>query len=165
MRVARPGEKEVAVPIPENRVAEVRGAQSLEVTLWSAPGRRWSGKLRELAPAADPVTRTYLAKVTVLEPGPDVALGMTATVTVKGEGAPVVRLPSTALYQQGDKAAVWLVDTKTNTVKLKPVTVERFHDAYVGIADGLAAGDTVVRAGVHKLSPDLPVRVLPEVAQ
>lgn len=165
MRVARVGEKEVAVAIPENRVAEFRGAKALEVSLWAMPERRWVGRLRELAPAADPVTRTYLAKVTVVDAGADVDLGMTATVKVSGDGAPVVKLPSTALFQKGDATAVWVVDPKANTVNLKPVKVERFHDTWIGIADGLSAGDQVVRAGVHKLFAGQAVRVLPEVKE
>lgn len=162
MRLARLDEKEVLISVPESRLDELRRSGEVSVSLWAAPEATFKGRIREVSPAADPVTRTYAVKVTILDPTPQVQLGMTANVMLaqKGAGA-VVRLPLAALYQQGQTPAVWVVDGKTGTVILRPVVVLRYTQDAVEIGSGLSAGDMVVRAGVHKLNPGQKVRVLP----
>jgi multidrug efflux system membrane fusion protein len=166
MRVARPEEMEVVIAVPESRLDELRAARQAAITLWAEPGARFAGRIREISPSADPVTRTYSVKVTLLDPTPRVQLGMTANALLgTGQGEPVIRLPLTALFQQGDKPAVWLVDPKTGRVTLTPVEVARYTQDAVEIASGLAEGDLVVRAGVHKLHAGQQVRVLAEVGR
>ena len=61
IRLARKGEKEAAVSLPEALVAQAReGAASL--VLWADPGRVLSARLREMSPIADPATRTFAVK-------------------------------------------------------------------------------------------------------
>jgi multidrug efflux pump subunit AcrA (membrane-fusion protein) len=91
---------------------------------------------------------------------------MTANVLLgSGPREPVIRLPLTALFQQGDKGAVWIVDPKTGLVALTPVQVTRYTRDAVEVAAGLNPGDLVVRAGVHKLHAGQKVRVLAEAAK
>jgi multidrug efflux system membrane fusion protein len=162
MRLAQLGEKEVVISVPEGRLDELRGAQDVSITLWAAPEARFAGRIREVSPSADPVTRTYSVKVTLLDPTPQVQLGMTANVVLGAEGAaPIVRLPLTALYQRGQEPAVWVVDPNTSAVALKPVQVGRYTQEAVEVVSGLQPGDVVVRAGVHKLTAGQRVRVLP----
>jgi RND family efflux transporter MFP subunit len=164
VRVARRGEREVVVNVPENRLSEVRDAKQIKIGFWAEPDKLLDGKVREIAPSADPVTRTYATKITILKPDADIQLGMTANAYFMSDGqGSVVRLPSTALYQKGDDTAVWVVDPKTGQVSLRPVKVGRFGDDAVTIISGLAGGELVVRAGVHKLFPNEKVRILPEV--
>ena len=71
IRVARFAEKEAVVAIPETLVGRAKeGAAS--VTLWSEPDKKYAAKLREIAPTADPATRTYLAKFSLPEAGESV---------------------------------------------------------------------------------------------
>ncbi len=165
MRLAQPAEKEVAISVPESRLDELKSAQQVEVRMWAAPDARYDGRIREVSPSADPVTRTYSVRVSILKPSPAVQLGMTANVTLGAASqATVVRLPLTALYQQGQQPAVWLVDPGTNQVKLAPVQVARYTQEAVEIAAGLKPGDVVVRAGVHKLTAGQKVRPVAEGA-
>lgn len=160
-RVARPGHMDVAVSIPENRLGEVRKGLAVRVNLWAAPERFYEGRVREVSPVADPVTRTYLAKVTLLDAGGDIQLGMTANVFLEGaEPSSTVRLPSTALFQKGSSPAVWVVDPATSQVSLRAVKVGRFAEDHITIVEGLQPGDTVVRAGVQKLFANEKVRIL-----
>lgn len=167
VRVVRPGEREVAISLPENRLGDVRRGREAAIVLWSDPSRAYQGRVREVAPNADPVTRTYTAKVTVVDADDKVQWGMTASVALDGgaEAARAYRLPSTALHQKGDQAAVWIVDPGTNQVNLRPVKVGRFAEEYVTVLDGLKPGDAVVRAGVHKLFAGEKVRILAEPAR
>lgn len=161
VRLARLDEKEVVVNVPESRLDQLKGADQVSITLWAQPDAKFAGRIREVSPSADRVTRTYTVKVTLLRPTADVQLGMTANVLLGTASDPaVIRLPLTALYQQGQQPAVWTVDPKTSAVVLTPVQIARYTQEAVEIASGLKPGDVVVRAGVHKLSPGQKVRVL-----
>ena len=159
--VAADGEREVAVSIPESRVDELRKSQNLQVSVWAHPGKSWSGKLRELAPDTDSVTRTYSARITIENPDPALLrLGMTATVLAPDvDGKSAIRLPLTAIVDQDGKRLVWVVDGKSQRVSTRQVQVGSAQGDNVLVTGGLAGGETVVTAGVHQLQPNQLVRV------
>lgn len=162
VRLALDGEKEILITVPENRLPEIQSAQAIEVTLWAAPDKRYTGKVREVSPGADAVTRTYAVRIAVAGADATMRLGMTASVLLRQAAADAVVLPLTALYQQGDKTALWVVDAAsdgTHAVKLAPVKVGVFREDTVTIVSGINAGDTVVTAGVHKLTAGQKVRL------
>jgi RND family efflux transporter MFP subunit len=159
IRIARTAEKEAAVSIPEAMVERARSATA-KVVLWSDATRSYTATLRELSPAADAATRTYLAKFSVPSAGPEVRLGMTATVTLADpSAAPIVRLPMTALFNQGAGPSVWSVGPE-GRLTAKPVTVAAYEAKDALIAHGLAEGDRIVTLGVQKLDAGLPVQAV-----
>lgn len=161
MRIARPEEKEAIIHVPENRLGEVRTASSLRVALWAEPGKSYRGRLREISPSADPITRTYIGKVTILDPGQAVQIGMTATVTIDRQaGERGQQVPLTALVARDNQTFVWVVDAPTSTVNLAPVKIGTYRGNWISIVDGLKDGDVVVTAGVHKLFPHQQVTIL-----
>lgn len=160
-KVARLTEKEAVVNVPENRLQAFRSSKEIGIDLWAAPGRFYAGRVREISPIADPVTRTFMVRVTIVAADDAVGLGMTANVYLKGnEAGAIARLPATAVFQKGDEPAVWVVDPKSSQVTLRPIKVARFGDEGVTVTEGLAAGDVVVQAGVHKLFAGEKVRVI-----
>lgn len=162
LRLARPEEKEVVFNVAENRLDELRNAGSIRVSLWAQQDVSVAATVREIAPGADPVTRTYAVKVSVPNPPSGMRLGMTASVEIlRSDGGNVVALPLSALYQKQADPAVWVFDPASETVRLRPVKVAAYIEKYVLIADGLKPGEQVVTAGVHKLIPDQKVRLLP----
>jgi RND family efflux transporter MFP subunit len=151
-RLARPEEKEVLINVPETRFEELKAkGRQILVRILAEPDKTYAGRVREVAPNADPVTRTFATRVTIVDPSPEIALGMTANVAIVGEGGNIVLLPLTALYHQGDKPAVWVVDPAASTVRLQPVTVGQYRENAVVLTSGLAGGERVVTAGVNKL--------------
>jgi multidrug efflux system membrane fusion protein len=160
MKLARTDEKEVVISIAENRLADLNVAREITVTLWADPSKTYRGKVREVSPSADPVTRTYAARISILDADPGVSLGMTANVYLKGiqRGAAML-LPATALFQDDGKPAVWVVDPATSQVKLVRVEVGEYVEDKVAILSGLKPLDIVVRAGVHKLFAGEKVRI------
>src|SRR5712692_3438975 len=159
IRVARFAEKEAVVSIPETLVGRAKdGAAS--VTLWSEPDKKYAAKLREVAPSADPATRTYLAKFSLPDAGETVSLGMTATLTLADPATTrVARLPLSALFSQGGEPSLYIVDAKGD-VALKPVTVKSYETNNVVISGGVDEGAKVVALGVQKLDPAQKVRVV-----
>jgi multidrug efflux system membrane fusion protein len=157
-RLARPGEKEVAIAVPESQHARLERASDFTVSLNALPRKTWKGRLRELSPVADPVTRTYAARITMFGAGEDVDLGMSARVVVADlEVQAGVELPIAALYSRGDAPQVWLVNTD-NTVRLAPVTTRGVSGDRVVVVAGLAPGDRVVTAGAQLLRAGQRVR-------
>ena len=163
MRFARPEEKEVAINLPETRLAELRDAKEISVSVWAAPENTYRGRIREVAPHADAATRTFAVRIALLNPDNAVRLGMTANVAL-GDGAShqVITLPLTAIGQHDGQPAVWVVDPRTSKVNLRPVAIGAYREDGVVVRDGLKPGEIVVTVGVHKLLPDETVRVLSE---
>ena len=151
-KIARLDELEIRVDVPEQRLGLLNGAERITYELWSEAGTVRGARLRELSPMADGMTRTYAARFTITERPAQIAMGMTATLTLE-RGAPdrVAEVPLTAIFQQGTGPAVWVVDKQSGAVSLRPVVVARWRDDTAVIASGLSAGELVVVAGVHKL--------------
>jgi len=171
LQFAEPAAKEIAVAVAENQVEALRAAERLAVTLWAAPQQRYAGRLRELVPAADPVTRTYAARIAVPQANAAMGLGMTATVRVElPNQGPRWRLPLAALVPPVDPvaqpsasgAAVWRVDEASGKVVRTAVEVAGFAGNEVLIAEGLSPGQRVVVAGAARLAEGQQVRLLAE---
>ena len=160
IRVARLAEKEVVVAIPETLLARAKSGEA-RVSIWSEPDKHYVAKLRELAPSADPTTRTYLAKFSMPGAGSEVQLGMTATLILSDAASErVARLPFSALFDQGGGPSLYVVDTKTGAITLKGVAVKSYERNDVLISGGVAEGADVVALGVQKLNPAEKVRVV-----
>ncbi|MFZ5510086.1 MAG: efflux RND transporter periplasmic adaptor subunit [Pseudomonadota bacterium] len=159
MRLARPEEKEVLIHVPESRIDEVRQAAQAVISLWAEAGRRYAGRVREIAPAADAVTRTFAVRVTIADADQDVRLGMTAHVLFGAGEAAAALLPLTAVVQKDGRPVVWLVDPATRQVAPRPVEVAAWREDGVVVSAGVKDGDLVVARGAHKLLPGQVVRL------
>ncbi len=162
VRIARTGEKEVRVSIPEDQVAKLKRVSDVTVRTWANPELALEGRLRELSPVADPATRTFTAKIALPKAGSEIQLGMTATVAFTNEAAPGIRLPMTALFNHKEKTAVWVVEQ--GAVKLVMVDVAGAVGNEIVIASGLAPSQMVVTAGVNLLREGQKVTVLGDTA-
>src|SRR5580698_6420129 len=159
IRVARFAEKEAVVAIPETLVGRAKDGVAT-VTLWSEPERKYAARLREVAPSADPATRTYLAKFSLPDAGENVSLGMTATLTLSDPKTErVARVPLSALFSEGGDPSLYVVDDKGD-VALKPIVVKSYETNCVVISGGVDEGANVVTLGVQKLDPARKVRVV-----
>jgi len=166
IRLARLDELEILVGVPEHRLKVVREAKGASFELWSDPGRRHSAKLRELSPSADPVTRTYAARFSVIDPPEFIGLGMTATLGFeRPDNTPVAEVPLSSIFQRGTQPAVWVVDRTSGTVELRPVTIARWRDDTAAILSGVKEGELIATAGVHKLETGQKVKPLPPQQQ
>ncbi len=159
LRVARSGDMDVVIGIPEDKVNTIRQIKDIRVRLWVNPEQAISATLRELSAIADPVTRTYTAKLALPDDVKNIKLGMTAVVTfVAKNPQSMIRLPMTSLYQDKKMTSVWVVEG--GMVKLQPVQVAGSVDQDVLLSSGVSAGQVVVTAGVNLLKPGQKVTIL-----
>ncbi len=153
VRIAQDGPRDVVFSVPEDKVAMVRTGSDVAIRVWSG-NRNLAGKVREVSASADPVTRTFQVKVWI--DGPDApALGSTVTVLPQSlghAGAVIIKLPTSALRQEGLATAVWVLDPRTMLLKSQPVQIATADGNETVIASGLQPGMVVVVAGVHVLS-------------
>ncbi|MFT4174568.1 MAG: efflux RND transporter periplasmic adaptor subunit [Rhodocyclaceae bacterium] len=159
VKLARNGDREVAISLPEGAVDTVRRAGAATVTLWALPGRSLQGRVREVSPVADPATRTWAARIALDGPLDGIELGMTATVAFAQPHAGAMVVPMGAIFQQGQQAAVWVVGADEH-VQLVPVTVSRYGESQAVVSAGLKGGERIVIAGVHKLTRGEQVDVM-----
>ena len=158
IRIARAGEFEAAVSLPED-VAAVANHGEATVTLWSKPDKQYQAKLRELSPTADAMTRTFAARYTILDPDAAISLGMSAVLDIKTPGArPMARVPLSALFNQGGGPSLWTIDSESR-LKLAPIEVVRYESDGV-IVTGVKEGEPIVVLGAHKLEAGRKVRTI-----
>jgi multidrug efflux system membrane fusion protein len=159
VRIAKSGDVDVVVGIPEDKINTIRSMPDVKVRLWANTQEVYTAKLRELSPIADPVTRTFVAKIGLPETAKNVRLGMTANVSfgMKNPQA-MIRLPLTALFQEKNVSSVWIVES--GAVRLVPVQVGATVAEDVLIASGIQSGQIVVTGGVNLLKAGQKVRIL-----
>ncbi|MEO8332709.1 MAG: efflux RND transporter periplasmic adaptor subunit [Gallionella sp.] len=162
LRLAQNGPREVAIAIPEAQFAGLKIGTPADISLWSAGNEaaHLSGRLRELAAAADPASRTYAARVALSGADIRAALGMTAQVRfINQDKRDKLIVPLSAIFQQGNQAAVWVV-AADHSISLRPVQVAAYRDNGAVIASGVVAGERIVSAGVHKLNAGEKIRII-----
>jgi len=151
--LAADGGREVAFALPEADIRRFNVGQPVVIELWSAQGQRISGRIRELAPAADAQTRTYAARATLdTDASQRIDLGQSARVYIPGGPDASMRLPLSALHRgERDAVAVWVVDPKAPKARRIPVVIGPYAPDGVAVRSGLRPGDWVVIAGGHLL--------------
>ena len=166
LRIAADGPRDVVFSVPEDKVTAIRVGTPVKVRVWSQAGEL-AGRVREVSASADPATRTYPVKVALDTTEPPV-LGATVYVQPQGlgaTGAQVIKLPTSALRQEGKNSAVWVLDKASMTVRSQVIQIATADGNEAVIAAGLQPGMLVVSAGVHVLSPGQKVTIYqPKVA-
>ena len=159
VRVAKAGEKEIVIGLPEDKVETLRKISDVQVRLWADPTKSVAGKIREISPVADPSTRTYTAKVAIPDSLAEAKLGMTAVVKFASRtAAPQIKVPLTALFSEKSVTSVWVVEG--GAVKLAPVTIAGVAGNELILGSGVKPGQTIVTAGVNLLKPGQKVKIL-----
>ncbi len=160
-QLAWSGDIDAICDVPESVLAGLAAGQRASVTLGPLRGKTFTAVLREIAPAADPQSRTYRVKLTLESPSPDVRLGMTANISFDNRSAADVEtytVPATALFHDAKDPAVWVVKPEANTLELRRVEVLRYDARTVTLSGGVKAGERVVWQGVHTVSAGEKVR-------
>ncbi|HLZ67747.1 MAG TPA: efflux RND transporter periplasmic adaptor subunit [Aliidongia sp.] len=164
VQVARQGIRDAVFDVSEQIMRTAPRDPTVEIALTNDPTVTATGRVREVAPQADAVTRTFRVKVEISDPPAAMRLGSTVTGGIKLATPPGMKVPAGALFEESGHPAVWVIDPQTQGVSLRAVTVRQYDPDNVVISEGLQPGEVVVTAGVQVLTPGQKVRLL-EVAQ
>lgn len=160
VRVARHDGRDAVFDVPARLLSSAPSDIPVKVILTDDPSVTAAGRVREVAPQADPATRLFRVKVGLIAPPAAMRLGSTVTGSVELNSAPVIAIPATALTMLNRQPAVWIVDPSSLTVSMRNVDILRFDPGTVVISHGLDTGEIVVTAGVQVLHPSQKVRLL-----
>ena len=158
--MAHQGGRDAVFEVPERVIRTTPTDEIVTVALASDPSVRATGRVREVAPQANPVTRTFRVRVGLRDMPAAMRLGSTVIGTVQLQEAPGIQIPASALTRADRQPAVWVVDPASSTVSLRTIDVGRYDLNSVVVADGLHPDDVVVVAGVQTLRPGQKVRLL-----
>jgi RND family efflux transporter MFP subunit len=150
--VARPDVREAVVDIPDDLIGQVHPDMAFAVALQADPAITTTATVREIAPLADPATRSHRVRLTLQNPPPAFRIGTTISVEVQRRIPPRVVLPAQLVLSAETKPYVWLLASDGKSVHRRDVTITAHSGDTVVIGSGLAAGDQVVTAGVHSLA-------------
>ncbi len=159
VRLARQGGRDAVFDVPARVKEQGHADIDVAVTLSTDPKVAATGRVREVSPEADPVTRTFKIRVGLSDPPEAMRLGSTVTGTVQLGGNPGMVIPAAALTATQGAPAVWVMDPVAGTVALRNVEIAGFELDQVLIAAGLSNGELVVTAGVQSLKPGQRVRL------
>ena len=160
VQLARQGGRDAVFDVPA-RVKDTAAADDpVAVVLSSDPRVQATGRVREVSPQADPVTRTFRVRVGLASPPDAMRLGSTVTGSVHLGGSSGIAIPAAALTASQGQPAVWVLNPADNRVALRNVDVARYELDRVLVAQGLDVGELVVTAGVQTLRPGQEVRLL-----
>ncbi|OAV48694.1 efflux transporter periplasmic adaptor subunit [Rhizobium sp. WYCCWR10014] len=165
--IARPDRRDAVVDVPQAAAQKLKIGALFEVTLQLAPTIRTSGVVREIAPEAETATRTSRTKIALTDPPEAFRLGSVITASATIAADPEIVLPSSAILAGSDGPSVWIVDAPARKVSLRRVKIDGDIEdgGTVRITEGLAPGERVVVAGVHKLEDGQAIRIDQEISQ
>ncbi len=160
---------EVEVDVNEAYIGRITSRQKARITLDAYPDTAFRGQVRQIVPTADRQRATVQVKVSILDHDPRILPEMGARVdflapeaapagTTSGPAvAPRLRLPATAVREEGGQSVVWLV----REGRLEPRTVEAgpVSGGFREIRSGLAGGELVLVGGVETPRAGMSVKV------
>lgn len=160
IRVARKEGRDAVFDVPAQVIRSAPANPQVSVSLTDDPTVTATGRVRTVAPQADPVTRTFEVKIGLTDAPSAMRLGATVTGRMETDAVSMIEVPSSALTRYNGMPAVWIVDPPQRTVAIRNVEVMRFGQANVLISQGLDTGEVVVTAGVQALHPGQKVRLI-----
>ncbi len=139
----------IELSIPESLLPKVKAGARVEVTLDAIPGSR-TIPISEIVPAADPSSRTFVAKVPLAVKG--VRSGMFGRGRVAlGRSVDSLAVAKGAVVERGALTSVWVVDAEKRA-RMRLVKTGKAVGDRVVILSGLSSGERVVTAGAERVS-------------
>jgi RND family efflux transporter MFP subunit len=160
VRLARQGGRDAVFDVPALLIRSAPAEPQIIVSLTDDPAVTAHGRIREVAPQADPVTRTFEIRTGLTDPPAAMRLGATVTGRLQSDTVPTIEVPSTALAERNGKRVVWIVDPGTLTVSARDIELLNNDPVSAVVLKGLDPGDVVVTAGVRSLLPGQKIRLL-----
>ena len=160
VKLARKDGRDAIFDVPAQIIRSAPPAPQVVVSLTDDPAVTVKGRVREVAPQADPATRTFEVKVGLIDPPAAMKLGASVTGRMETKTLQAIEVPAASLTRFNQQPAVWVVDPSTHIVAIRNVEVSAFGPAHVTVSAGLDAGEVVVTGGIQVLHPGQRVRLL-----
>lgn len=154
MTIEDEGSYQLELAIPESMAAKVGPGTVTQVSL-DATDSTFTSKISEIVPSADPVSRTFIAKINL--GGRMLKSGMFGRGAIMlGSSVNGLVVAKNAVIERGNLTSVWVVDSQ-NIARMRLVKVGKTIGDRVEILSGLSAGERVVVSGAGKVSEGVKV--------
>lgn len=152
-----PSSYDVWVAVPESRIGDVGREAAVEVRIAALGDEALTGSVREIVPRADPVTRTFLVKISL--PGKaGLRSGQYAEVRFPAAAETVIAVPEEAVLRRGQLLQVFVVGDD-GVARLRLVQLGKRWSGWVEVLAGLAVGDRIVLRPPADLRDGSPVQI------
>jgi len=151
----------VRVGLADRDVVRVRLGDAARIEFDAWPGQTFSGRVSNIASAADSGTGTFTVEVQLDGGAARFVQGLVAKVALSPQNAASGKvIPVQALLEANDKeAGVFVLDPETRVVHRINVRIGRMSSGRIEVLDGLAPGTQVVTDGAAFLENGATVRV------
>ncbi|HOW85577.1 MAG TPA: efflux RND transporter periplasmic adaptor subunit [Candidatus Aminicenantes bacterium] len=150
------------VPVPENDIALIRKGDPAVVRIGALEGREYEGRVEDIGVVADVLAHSYKVRIAVanpdraLKPGMVCTAGLSRAARVSG-----VVVPNEAvLVDETGRRYVYVLDAAGARAAVRAVKLGELLQSGVRVVEGLAAGETIVVSGQHKLVDGAAVQVV-----
>ena len=148
--------------VEESQLGKIRLNDQTRVTLEALDNKDLWGTVEEIAPAADPATRSYTVKIGLLNvDGTQLRSGLYGKARFIIGQRNVLAIPRTAITQQGQLVGVFVVD-QSGVARLRLVKTGRVVGDRVEVLSGLNEGEEIIGEGVTPLREGIRVREAPK---
>jgi membrane fusion protein, multidrug efflux system len=147
LTVEEEGHYRLEALVPETLLGRLKTGDALPVVI-EGNNNALMGRVAELVPVVDPLSRTFTAKVDIAAKGLRSGLFGRAQIPVGSRKSLLV--PKSALFERGALTLVWVVD-RENRLRLRLVKAGKGEAERVEILTGLSAGERVVSGGLEKV--------------
>jgi RND family efflux transporter MFP subunit len=141
--------------VPEAIIARVALGAKLPVRIMS---QEHDAVVSEIAPSADPDSRTFLVKLDLPNTA-NLRAGQFGRVEIPVSTTNVLRAPASAVIQRGEMEIVFVVTN--GHAELRLVKTGRRFGNEIELLSGVSAGEEVVTNNVASLVDGQPVKILP----
>lgn len=166
VKLVNPDNIEISFVLPETNIELLKIPKTIYVEFDSQKGKLFTSDIKEYIYSSNGFGIPITLKITdkeFLSYRDNVFPGFSCKITfrIQNTVSDNFIIPASALFREGDREFVWIVDPHTSTVKKQPVTTIRFdQDALV--KTGLHSDNIIVTAGVQALADNQKVTILPK---
>ncbi len=149
----------VKVSVPENEIAQIRKGGSVSICVPALGGKAFKGVIEEKGVTANPLSRSYDVKATVLNSGHELLPGMICDVCFgrADGGQTAIILPAKAIsIDSNNRHYIWIVSQGKATKRY--VSIGQQTPAGVVVAEGLSGNEQVIVEGWQKVNEGVKVK-------
>lgn len=153
---------EVVVHIPERDISRISVGLRAEIEVVSYPKRVFRGKVDELSPVVEPISRTREARIRISNESHVLKPGMFGKVRiVLRRSGEAILIPVAALVERDDSRVVFVVNNEE--AKLVEPEIDIKEGDMISVLSGIEEGDRVIVIGQQNVNDGDEVRVVEEI--
>ena len=161
--MVRDGRIELNAEVSELDLPGIKTGQAVSITSDADPSKRYTGRVREIAPVVDAQTRIGLVRISLL-PNAELRPGMFVRGALSLGSAPALVVPETALLFKEGRPFVFVLkgEPRQNSmaqVAARSIQTGARNGGFVEVRSGLSAGEQIILSGAGYLKDGDTVRI------